>query len=216
MRYFNSDGLEAAMCGNALRCLTAFLRDQSMVEKSCSIETGVGIHNAEIVADGKISVSLSRPVIRKVYKDGTHVHTGVDHFVTMVDDLSIIDVAEEGERLRLDRRFRPTGVNVNFVTYPGKDRFFMRTYEKGVEAETLSCGTGAIAAAFILKETMKADVKQVQFASGETLEFSFEPQRIWLTGKVDRVFEGFLIPKKSKNIYDTSKMESISYASRNS
>lgn len=221
MRYFNSDGLEASMCGNALRCLVALLRDHAMIERTCRIETSVGFHDAEVLEEGKIAVSLARPILRKIYKDlyqgndGYYVFSGVDHLILMTEDLSAIDLSTDGERFRSDRRFRPNGVNVNFVTYTGGECFFMRTYEKGVEAETLSCGTGAVAAAFILREKMGAKVNLVQFASQEILEFSFEPQRIWLKGKVNRVFEGLIIPKKSKNPYDPPhqhKMESASYA----
>lgn len=223
MRYFNSDGAEATMCGNALRCLVAFLRDHAMVEKTCKIETAVGIHGAELLEEGKIAVSLSRPALRKVYKDfyqggdAYHVFSGVDHLVLMAQDLSRIDLQADGEKFRYDRRFRPSGVNVNFVSYVSGKTFFMRTYEKGVESETLSCGTGAIAAAFVLREKLGASVELVQFASEEILEFSFEIQRVWLKGKVNRVFEGLIIPKKSKNPYDPvhqHKMENMSYANR--
>jgi len=217
MRYFNSDGLEAAMCGNALRCLIAFLRDQAMIDKSCQIETAVGIHDATITRDGKIFVSMMMPSLKKMHKEGAHVLSSVDHFVVMSDDLFALDVQKEGERIRYDRRFKPNGVNVNFVHYSGKERFMMRTYEKGVEAETLSCGTGAVAAAFVLKNIMNLSVSSVEFASKEILEFSFEAHRVWISGKTERVFEGFIIPKKSKNIYDTSKTtENISYAHRHS
>lgn len=225
MRYLNNDGIEATMCGNAMRCLVAYLHDGMFVDKECTIESSVGLHSAKIHDGDKVSITLARPRFCKEYPDiheqgAYHVNTGVDHLVVFVDDVSSVDVATDGEKLRHDSRFLPHGVNVNFVTYSGGDTFSMRTFEKGVEAETLSCGTGAVAAAFVLVEMKGKPVRSVQFASEERLEFSFHKENtnhismIWLKGSARRVFEGLIIPKKWKNLYDAShqlKVRNLTY-----
>jgi len=204
MRYLNSDGREADLCGNALRCLVFHMQERLFADKKhCLIESGAGIHEAYI-SGNKAVVSMPRPLIKKCYPkiykyfDGYHLMAGVDHLVLITKGRSVdsLDISEIGEKLRYDPRFSPEGVNVNFVSVLPNGQVKMRTYEKGVEEETLSCGTGALAVAYLLHTTFQFDQDlPILFASGETLEYTFSQtstgmKRIWLKGGVEKVFEG--------------------------
>ncbi len=146
MRFFNPDGTEADLCGNGARCVAAFARDTGIVEADkMRFETAAGMIDAEILSDVKVRVAMPEP---KDFGDD-FVVVGVPHKIVPVENLVKVDVSDEGRRIRLSDEFAPEGVNVDFVTYRKPGRISMRTYERGVEAETGACGTGAVASAVI-------------------------------------------------------------------
>jgi diaminopimelate epimerase len=161
MTYYNADGSEAPMCGNGALCIARFAREVGVTENGIvDFETGSGIHRAELsdetpsrvrlwLRDAR-GVRLSLPEIEaRGYAHAGFADTGTPHLVALVTDLAGVDVAREGRALRSHPLFEPDGLNVNFVAVLGRDELAIRTYEKGVEAETLSCGTGATAAAIL-------------------------------------------------------------------
>lgn len=150
MTYYNCDGRLASFCGNGGRCTAAFAYSLGIAGKTMTFEGFDGIHHAVIIeADGDdYAVELS---MRDVSQFGFRNHdlivdTGSPHYVTQVEDAGGIDIIAEGRRIRYDKSVSENGVNVDFVE-KRKDRLFVRTYERGVEDETLACGTGVTASA---------------------------------------------------------------------
>lgn len=154
MRYFNSDGREASMCGNGGRCMAAWAFQHNITSGSFSFMAFDGKHHANIMQNGKglYKVQLSLKDVKTFEKldDDYFIDTGSPHLVCFVDDLADCDVITRGRALRHDERFRPGGVNVNFASFKN-EIVHVRTYERGVEDETLSCGTGVTAAALATK-----------------------------------------------------------------
>ena len=193
MRFFNPDGTEAELCGNGARCVAAFVRDVGIVEadKMC-FETAAGMIRAEILSDVKVRVAMPDP---KDFGED-FVVVGVPHKIVPVENLAKTDVAGEGRRIRLGEAFAPDGTNVDFVTYKAPNRVLIRTYERGVEAETGACGTGSVAAAVIgVADYGLAFPVQVKTVKGYELVVdgvydgaAFSD--ITLTGPVKRVFAG--------------------------
>lgn len=152
MDYYNSDGYLGSMCGNGGRCIAAFARLIGLVVDKATFLAFDGVHNADIIEDqsnkNTWNVSLSMGNVTSVEKaDGYYfLDTGSPHYVEFVEKIAQIDVYEQGKKTRNSELFSPGGTNVNFVEI-SKDRIFVRTYERGVEEETLSCGTGVTAAA---------------------------------------------------------------------
>jgi diaminopimelate epimerase len=195
MVYFNSDGREASMCGNGGRCIVAFARKLGLIDLRASFIASDGIHEA-IIDENKlvdlhmIDVTEINPLI-----DGYFLNTGVPHLVHFVEDLHIIDVDIEGRQLRYDARFQPAGTNVDFVKKDG-NHLTVYTYERGVEAETLACGTGIVASA--LSAAYKAGIESGEYqitAKGGELRVKFEKQNgyfinIWLKGPAELVYCG--------------------------
>jgi diaminopimelate epimerase len=156
--YHNADGGEASMCGNGARCAAAFAFDKGMAGTTMRLETRCGIIEAK-ARRGSVELNMGPPrhlrekltVSASVGKlEGCAVDTGVPHFVIIVKDLKNLAVDSLGRELRFHRVFRPEGVNVDFVQINRDGSLLMRTYERGVEAETLACGTGAVAVAVCL------------------------------------------------------------------
>ena len=154
-RFFNSDGSEAAMCGNGSRCAARFAVLRKIAPKKMTFETLAGIIHAEVKKDtvrvqltgaGDLQLNIAIPVAGGT-RTGHFVNTGVPHLVYLSDHLSGEDVQAVGRATRYHEIFRPAGTNVNFVQIDGPHRLRLRTYERGVEGETLACGTGAVAAA---------------------------------------------------------------------
>ncbi|MFA6378822.1 MAG: diaminopimelate epimerase [Candidatus Omnitrophota bacterium] len=213
MRIINADGSEAEMCGNGARCMAAYLFKTKNIKKpSLTFETLAGIIHAK--KEGKlISVGLSDPKdytknialsinTRKLRLD--YVNTGVPHAVCFVHGLSDIDVNTIGRLIRYHREFSPKGTNVNFVESIARNFIDVRTYERGVEAETRACGTGSVASAIIayLKSNPNIDCKKnavmsVKTRSGEVLKVTFDfckdrISNVWLTGSAHFIAEGKL------------------------
>lgn len=211
MRIFNPDGSEAEMCGNGLRCAALFSvqRPTHSVQKKL-IETKAGILETE-VTDGRIKVGITAPkrvklnIPLKINKRTIKVNfidTGVPHTVIFVEGLDKIDLVNVGRQIRFHQRFMPRGTNVDFVEILDENNLKIRTYERGVEAETLACGTGSVATAIIsiLKEKYSAIngqkyIVKMHTRSGETLKIYFVQQDhkisdVYLEGKAKIVYQG--------------------------
>jgi len=197
MKYFNSDGREGTMCGNGGRCITAFASDTGIV-KDVEIEfTGIdGKHQAVLLDNGEISLKMKDVSEVRKFEDGYFLGTGSPHFVKFVDSVSTVNIDNYGRELRHDSRFGPGGTNVNFVT-TDDHQISIRTFERGVENETLACGTGCVAAAISAHFHSKADIFSfVLKAQVGILRVKFEVnnagiyQNVWLTGPAQYVFKG--------------------------
>ncbi len=158
MLYYNADGGEATMCGNGARCAVAFAQSQGLASAECRFRTAAGLLTGRATADGvEVSLPRWRDLALDIAVDGSpypahHTcNTGVPHLVIPTDDLSAVDVPQQGSILRHHRLFAPDGTNIDWVEHDAAGGvWLMRTYERGVEAETLACGTGAAAAAVVL------------------------------------------------------------------
>ncbi len=197
MVYFNADGNESTMCGNGGRCIVNFAHFLNIIEGTCHFLAIDGPHDAKVEKDDWVELKMSD--VKTVEKgDGYYLlNTGSPHYVIMVEDVDDIDVVENGQAIRYSKRFKDEGVNVNFVERT-KGGIIVATYERGVEDETLSCGTGVTAAAisYYLEQQHTAGLKvQIQTKGGE-LMVRLEPngkdafQHIWLCGKAEQVFKG--------------------------
>ena len=206
MRYFNADGGEAEMCGNGARCFARFAQRVSGKAGTLTFETLAGVITAKFSGE-LVQVQMSAPHSLRLHDqldvagEPLTVHslnTGVPHAVVFVSDLEKVNVREIGSGLRYHPHFAPRGTNANFVQQIGPQAIAIRTYERGVEDETLACGTGMVACALILHElTGSAAPVQVKVRGGETLEIGFvkdgsEYRDVTLTGPADFVFEGTL------------------------
>ena len=152
MRYYNSDGNESTMCGNGGRCIAAYARKLGITAQKSRFRAIDGDHEAEILSEqGEISIiklKMMDTMPGPFFEDGYLIDTGSPHFITYVPSVKEVDIIERGRALRHEKRFAPGGCNVNFVEITDSG-ISVRTYERGVEGETLSCGTGATAAALV-------------------------------------------------------------------
>jgi diaminopimelate epimerase len=195
MVYFNADGHEGSMCGNGGRCAVAFAAFLGMVGESCRFVAADGMHRAEIHG-GQISLEMAEVREIRATAKYSFLNTGSPHHVQQVEDLDNLDVFSEGKRIRYGL-YGQQGSNVNFVEPRGADRLRVRTYERGVEDETYSCGTGVTASALALFEAgvLTRPVVQVETRGGD-LEVRFTPVQpgqyadIWLKGPAEMVFKG--------------------------
>ena len=194
MRFFNPDGGEAELCGNGARCVAAFARAIGAVTApTMRFETQAGDVTAEIVDDETVKIGMPAP---KDLRDD-FVNSGVPHRIVPVADLAAADVAGEGRRIRFSDAFAPAGTNVDFVAYAPPHNAAVRTYERGVEAETGACGTGAVAVA-VVGVAQHALAFPVRVATAEGYALVVDGVRtadggfagLTLTGPVKTVFEG--------------------------
>ncbi len=211
-RFYNSDGSTAEMCGNAARCVARLAHLKGIAGEKLSFETLSGIINAE-VQNGVPKVKLTDPsavsVDQKIAVDGREfaldvVDTGVPHAVNFVEDVASFDVFNWGRKIRYHERFQPKGTNVNFVAVIDRLTLKVRTYERGVENETLACGTGAVAAVLAAAQRNLVDSPAYALVqSGETLRIYFTRQKesfreIYLEGRVKIVYQGYLFEEAYK------------------
>ena len=193
MRFFNPDGSEAELCGNGARCVAAFARAIGAADADVMrFETLAGEVRAEIVGPELVKVNMPAPKdLRENF-----VNSGVPHAIVPVADLAAADVAGEGRRIRYSEAFAPAGTNVDFVAFVSDHVLDIRTYERGVEAETFACGTGSVAAALVgVAQHGLSFPVDVRTSGGYTLtidgEFDGESFRsVTLTGPVKKVFDG--------------------------
>ena len=199
MVYYNSDGNQSSMCGNGGRCIVAFAKKLQLIEQETTFIAVDGLHYATIAADGTISLQMKDVDTIKVTPEYAFLNTGSPHHVQLVDDLENCNVKEKGAAIRYSDWYGQSGSNVNFVKKIGADLFAIRTYERGVEDETLSCGTGATAVAIAMKVTGKTDSNTIQIkVEGGTLTVSFRPLEgrfvnVFLKGPASFVFEGTIV-----------------------
>lgn len=204
MRIFNSDGKEAQMCGNGLRCLVRFAQQLGVVSAACVVETAHALYECSLENE-LIRINMGSP--RQLSWNATvplgggsviaHVvHTGVPHAVVLVDDVSRVDVEQEGREIRFHPLFQPEGVNATFVSLDDRGRVHFRTYERGVEGETLSCGTGAVAAAFVAIKCLGVKNRLEVFPrSQERMEIRMLEGTMEMAGEARSVFKGFWTEK---------------------
>lgn len=202
MRYFNADGSEGEMCGNGARCFALFARHLGLCGESCRFRAHDGGHTARLPeADAdRGTVELGMKNVSAITEgDGWwFLDTGVPHYVEFVPRVDTVDVAARGRVIRHDTARFPDGTNVDFVETTGIGTLRMRTYERGVEAETLACGTGATAAAIVTNHVFQPDTDRfrIEVPGGElAVAFRHRPGTqtytdIVLTGPARRVFAG--------------------------
>ncbi|MCX6279908.1 MAG: diaminopimelate epimerase [Bacteroidetes bacterium] len=199
MTYFNSDGLESTMCGNGGRCITAYARNLGLIDGAAHFYAIDGEHKAVILSatnhEYLIRLKMKDTMIGKVLDDGIFIDTGSPHFVTMQKNVSELDVLHQGNTLRNDSRFAPDGSNINFLEV-NPEGLFVRTYERGVEDETLSCGTGVTASALVTAFLNQDNPGFYPVSTrGGNLMVTFKQngtnfRDIWLEGPVRFVFSG--------------------------
>jgi len=204
MRFFNPDGGEADMCGNGARCAARLAFELGAVEKKMSIETVAGQIEAQVMPDG-VRLWMTKPSgwhlngsLDLAGRNLTYgfVNTGVPHVVMRTGELRDVDVQEVGSAVRRHRLFAPTGTNVNFMEISPDGDLTVRTYERGVEAETLACGTGVTACALIAAKHCWVTLPvNIHVASGDVLTVDAElteegAECVTLAGPTEHVFEG--------------------------
>ncbi len=228
MRIFNADGSEAEMCGNGARCVVLwkafFSRRKS--KKKIKFDTKAGIIEAELIRRVKNDENVSTAEIKVKVTESfglkenipvtimgrkikiNFINTGVPHVVIFTEGLTKIDVEKIGRLIRRHKKFMPEGTNVNFIEPVEDGKIKIRTYERGVEAETLACGTGSIAAAIIYSMKIKRSKDEsssiqnikIQTKGGETLKASFKIENekiedVWLEGKASCIYQGQIAVK---------------------
>jgi diaminopimelate epimerase len=202
-RFYNSDGSEGEMCGNGGRCAARFAFLKGFAGPSLTFETLAGILSAQ-VNGMKVKLEMTTPfglkLDERIAVEGTElvvsrINTGVPHAVVFVDDLAGVDILQRGRAIRHHSHFAPAGTNANFVHVEGPSSLSIRTYERGVEGETLACGTGTVASALIaaFKGRVKSPVS-VRTEGGEVLAVHFEiagdeVKKVFFEGDVHIIYE---------------------------
>jgi len=195
MIYFNADGAEGSMCGNGGRCIVRFAHDLGVFDRATRFIAVDGEHEATVTETG---VSLKMSDVAGVGEQGNHVflNTGSPHAILFTDDIDSTDVVADGRAIRYSEPFSPGGTNVNFVQQTDESALYVRTYERGVEDETYSCGTGVTAAALAAYQQLGV-VGPVSIRTvGGKLRVSFTPEAdgtftdVYLIGPAQRVFAG--------------------------
>ncbi|MCD6570237.1 MAG: diaminopimelate epimerase [Deltaproteobacteria bacterium] len=210
LRIFNADGSEAEMCGNGARCAAAFAFDRKIASHQMRFRTVAGIIEASV--DGiDVSIKMTDPgQVREDIKlniEGKDlsvcsINTGVPHTILFTDDIGHVPVEETGQKVRSHQEFEPEGTNVDFVEIIGPRKIRIRTYERGVEAETLACGTGAVASAIVCSKCKDIGSPPIDVVMpGGILIVDFQRQGdrfrdVWLKGKVDWVYRGEIIEER--------------------
>ena len=195
MVYFNADGNESTMCGNGGRCITKFANYLGIIDHKATFEAIDGLHEAYI-KDELVHLQMQDVLTIKKFESHVFLDTGSPHHVELITNLKDFDVITNGRRIRSSALYGATGSNVNFVTKNADDNFSVRTYERGVENETLSCGTGVTAVALAMNYIGETEKKLLSLHTpGGELQVAFEKRgegyiNVWLIGPAIQVFEG--------------------------
>lgn len=195
MTYFNADGNEGSMCGNGGRCLVQFAHDNGIVKEHYHFIAVDGPHEATIDHKGWVNLKMSEVNAVEHGNDFHLTNTGSPHYIKQVKDIQSVDVFTEGKNIRYNDRFNKEGINVNFVEQ-GAEGLFVRTYERGVENETYSCGTGVTAAALIAclhkegEHTIQIETLGGKLAVKLNHKGGGHFNNIWLMGPGTFVFKG--------------------------
>ena len=196
MKYYNADGRESTMCGNGGRCLVKFAYRLGIHRNEYRFLAVDGEHRAEIDTDGTVSLKMiDVDNIKKAHGDFI-LNTGSPHYVKLVQHLADMDVYAKGHEIRYSKDFEQEGINVNFVEQTGEDKITVRTYERGVEDETWSCGTGVVASALVCYHNENGFNEVEVNTLGGTLSVEFDRLEedkyvnIWLSGPAEQVFTG--------------------------
>lgn len=196
MVYYNSDGNQSSMCGNGGRCLVAFAKQLGVIDNKTTFIATDGLHHATISHNGIVSLQMKNVDSVKIEEDYVFLDTGSPHHVQLVEDLKNYPIKEKGAEIRYGKLYGQAGSNVNFVHQNDTDTFSVRTYERGVEDETLSCGTGVTAVAIAMKALGKTNSETIKLnVEGGKLEVSFQEKDgkytdVFLKGPATFVFEG--------------------------
>lgn len=179
--YYNSDGHMGSLCGNGSRCAVAFAHHLNIIENKAVFKAFDGLHFGMYQSDQDVAVSINDIETIQKYEDGYYLNTGSPHFVQYIAEIQSFDVYHAGITIRSDQRF-PEGTNANFVE-PYLDGIFVRTFERGVENETLSCGTGVTAAAIVhsIHFEQNGDHKIKVYTTGGDFTISFTKKNIHFT-----------------------------------
>lgn len=196
MVYFNSDGNESSMCGNGGRCLIQFAHDLGLISSHCNFMAIDGEHTGEILSDGRVSLKMKDVDTIENYNNDFVLNTGSPHYVQFANAVAQLKVVDEAQKIRYSDRFAAEGINVNFAEKKSSNELLVRTYERGVEDETYSCGTGVVASslAFAAKSGVSMNEVKVETPGG-SLQVKFEAsgrgyKNVYLIGPALRVFEG--------------------------
>lgn len=195
MVYYNADGNESSMCGNGGRCIVAFAKYLGIIENETEFIAIDGLHEAKI---DKELVHLKMQDVSEIQSFENHMFldTGSPHHVELVTGLSNFDVKNKGSEIRHGQPYNENGSNVNFVEQLASNKFAVRTYERGVEDETLSCGTGVTAVALAMYKSGKTKSEDISLkVQGGQLKVTFNSvndgyNNIWLIGPAQQVFKG--------------------------
>jgi len=194
MIFYNPDTTQS-LCGNGSRCAVTFAKQLGMIGNSCTFMAFDGLHEASIGTDGIVSLKMQNVQNVRSLEDGMLVDTGSPHLIRFVQAIDEVDVVGRGREIRYSAPFKAEGVNINFVEIDGDQRISVRTYERGVENETLSCGTGVTAAAIAcgIRE-LKGPVKISTKGGSLQVDFKYDGSGIftdvWLIGPAQHVFSG--------------------------
>lgn len=198
MIYFNADGNESSMCGNGGRCLVKFAYHMGIHKNTYHFIATDGEHFAEISIGNGQTVRLKMKDVTEVDEHSTYavLNTGSPHFVKFTNHVKDVDVVETGREIRNSAPFKAEGINVNFVESIDEDGIYVRTYERGVEDETMSCGTGVTASALMSAHNEKGFNRVEVQTPGGRLSVEFEKiddahfENIWLCGPAEFVYKG--------------------------
>jgi len=210
MKIYNSDGTEPEMCGNGIRCLVKYALDEGYIKEKASVETVSGVLSINSRREDKtwISVNMGKPQLERTHIPATGAgeflnvalygykvsaaNTGVPHAVIFVDSLDDPGLMSSAPEIRYDPIF-PKGTNVNFVKVNSRDEITIRTYERGVEGETLSCGTGSVACAAVAHRLGKTGNTVKVNTKGGILRITLSEDSAYMEGSAERVFEGTIL-----------------------
>lgn len=195
MVYHNADGKKGSMCGNGGRCAVIFAKKLGICTEEGSFIHGNTLYPFRILSNDFTELTLlhQKPTVKQLHNEVTFfVDTGSPHHVQFVSDIENTDVSKLGEKIRHSQDYQPDGTNVNFVQVLDKNKIYVRTYERGVEAETLSCGTGVVASALCFLTLSRQNLEEVIVKTkGGTLIVQFlQNGTINLVGPAMKVFEG--------------------------
>ena len=199
MRYYNSDGNESSMCGNGGRCIVAFANKLGLIKDGADFLAIDGPHEAYMPTADYVKLRMQDVERIHNYGEDFFVDTGSPHYVRFMEEIDNMDVRAEGKSVRNSKKFENEGTNVNFVRILANGEIKMRTYERGVEDETWSCGTGTVASAIITAYKFQPDINSFSVtAPGGHLKVNFERKgpeefkNIWLEGPATFVYQGII------------------------
>jgi len=197
MVYYNADGRESSLCGNGGRCSVAFAANLEIIKTKTCFEAVDGLHHAEVLPDKLVRLQMASVLELKTHENALVLDTGSPHYVTLRDSVRNLNTTKEGAVIRYSPVFQSEGINVNFIARAETNTLEIRTYERGVENETLACGTGAVASALAADYwNLLGGANPIKLhALGGTLQVAFEKtskgyENITLLGPAEFIFSG--------------------------
>jgi len=195
MVYFNADGKESTMCGNGGRCIVSFAQQLGLIGNETTFSAIDGLHHAVVQEDGRVALGMKDvESLEQVSKNEYVLDTGSPHYVIVVDEMPEV-ILKQAHAIRYNERFKKEGINVNFIVIK-ENQIHIRTYERGVENETLACGTGAVAAAIVASNYQNKMIFEIKTRGGylsveiSNLKNQNLYSKIILTGEAKPIFSG--------------------------